>query len=183
MTRLTPRERKLVAVGLLVLAVAVIWLGLIAPVVGGFARRAVERRELISTYERNQRLLAAAPGWRVQAEMLKRTSAAYAISAASQGQAQELLDQRLMASTTHDGGRMPVVQDLQGDLPSGWIGARADAQLTLPQLIASLRRLENEEPYVVVQHLSISAGQVPSGPLDVRLEVMAAFRASVPGQS
>ena len=67
----------------------------------------------------------------------------------AQAQAQELLDQRISASVTYDGAPPPTVQDLQTDIPAGWIGARADAQLTLPQLVTSLRRLESEEPYVV----------------------------------
>jgi general secretion pathway protein M len=187
MNRLSSRERKLVALALLVLAIAVVWLGLIAPVVNGFDQRAAERRNLLAVYQRNQRLMDAMPAWRAQAETQKRTLPTYAIIAPSQSQGQELLNQRLATAISVDGAPPPTVQDLQTELPPGWIGSRADAQLTLPQLVASLRRLETEEPYVVVERLSISAEQAfhtgQDGPLSVRLEVSAAFHPAGPGQT
>lgn len=186
MNRLTPRERKLIALGLLVLAFALAWFAVIAPIAGGFAQRAEARRNILDVYQRNQRLLEAMPTWRAQAEAQKRTGAAYAIFAPSQAQGQELLNQRLAATVTYAGAPAPTVQDLQNEIPSGSVGARADAQLTLSQLVASLRRLETEEPYVVVERLSISAEQAfhsgHAGLLDVRLEVSAAFHPAGGGQ-
>ncbi|HZZ90152.1 MAG TPA: type II secretion system protein GspM [Caulobacteraceae bacterium] len=186
MNRLSARERKLVALGLLVLAFAVAWFAVISPIADGFVQRAEARRNLLATYQRNQRLLDAMPTWRAQAETQKRSAASYAIVAPSQAQGQDLLNQRVATAISFDGAAPPTVQDLQADIPPGWVGARADAQLTLPQLVASLRRLESEEPYVVVQRLSISAEQAfhtgRAGPLDVRLEVSAAFRPANPGQ-
>lgn len=186
MNRLSPRERKLVAIGLLVLALAIAWFALISPVADGFVQRAQERRNLLATYQRNQRLLDAMPVWRAQAEAQKRGAAGYAIVAPSQAQGQDQLNQRIAAALTFDGAPPPTAQDLQADVPAGWIGARADAQLTLPQLVAGLRRLESEVPYVVVERLSISGEQAfhtgRAGPLDIRLEVSAAFRPANPGQ-
>jgi general secretion pathway protein M len=186
MNRLTARERKLIALGLLCLVFAVVWFAVLAPLADGFARRAGERADLLARYERNQRLLDAMPVWRAQAETQKRNAASFAVFAPSQAQGQELLNQRLATAVTYDGGPPPTVQDVQADLPNGWIGARADVQLTLPQLESSLRRLESEEPYVVVERLSISAEQAfhtgHAGPVDVRLEVSAAFHPAGTGQ-
>jgi general secretion pathway protein M len=186
MNRLSARERKLIAVGLLVLALVVAWFAIVAPVTDGFVQRAAERRNLLAIYQRNQRLLDAMPTWRAQAEAQKRGAASYAVLAPSQAEGQEQLNQRLATAVTYDGAAPPTVQDLQTDIPAGWIGARADAQLTLPQLVNSLRRLESEEPYVVVERLSISAEQSfhtgRAGPLDIRLEISAAFHPANPGQ-
>ena len=186
MNRLDARERKLVAVGLLVLVLALAWFAIVAPLADGFVQRAAERRDLLARYQRNQRLLDAMPIWRAQAEAQKHTAASYAVFAPSQAQGQELLNQRLTTAMTFEGAPAPTVQDLQTDVPSGSIGARADGQLTLPQLVAGLRRLESEEPYVVIERLSISAEQAlhtgKAGPLGVRLEVSAAFHPAGAGQ-
>jgi general secretion pathway protein M len=186
MNRLNPRESRLLALGLLVALLAVIWLGLISPLIQGFVARDSVRKSLIATYQRNQRLLDAIPVLRAQAEAQKKTVGAYAILAPSQVEAQEILKQRLAGALTADVASPPQVQDLQSDLPTGWIGARADAQLTPEQLNASLRRLESEEPYVVVEYLSINADSAfrtgHAGPLDVRLEISAAFRPSTAEQ-
>ena len=186
MNALNPRERKILAIGLLVAVLAALWLGVAAPVLNGFSNRQAERLNLIATYRRNQRLLDAIPVWRAEAEGQKRTASAYAVFAPTQVQAQEQLRTRLTAALTTEGAPAPAAQDLQADLPAGWIGARADAQLTPQQLNASLRRLESEEPYVVVEYLSINADRAvhsgQAGPLDVRLEIAAAFHPTGAGQ-
>jgi general secretion pathway protein M len=186
MNSLNPRERRLVAIAILIGVVAVVWLGLLSPLIGGFAARQAQRQTLLATYQRDQRLLDAIPVWRAEAEAQKKTQGAYAVEAPSQLQAQEALKQRLGAVMTEAGASAPTVQDLQADLPSGWVGARADAQLSLAQLNDSLRRLESEEPYVVVDYVSINAERSfrsgHAGPLDVRLELSAPFRLSGSGQ-
>jgi general secretion pathway protein M len=180
MNGLSARERRLVAVAILIGVMAAIWLAVVAPLTGGFAAREAERQGLLADYRRNQRLIASIPSLRAQAEAQKRTAQAYALSAPSQLQAQEALRQRISAAMTAAGAAAPSVQDVQTDLPAGWIGARADAQLTRSQLNESLRALENEEPYVVVDYISINADQAfrsgRAGPLDVRLELSVPFR-------
>jgi hypothetical protein len=60
------------------------------------------------------------------------------------------------------------------------VRVRVDAQMTLTQLCDSLRRLETEGAYVLVNFLSVSADRaLKSGraaPLDVRLELSADYR-------
>src|SRR6202000_943905 len=43
MRPVSPRERRLVSLGILVILVAIVWLGLISPILGGFWDRAEER--------------------------------------------------------------------------------------------------------------------------------------------
>jgi general secretion pathway protein M len=180
MNDLNPRERRILAIGILVGLIAILWLGVFSPLIGGFTARQAERQSLLATYQRNQRLLDAIPVWRAEAEAQKKTAGAFALAAPSQIQAQEILKQRMAAAMGATGAPAPVIQDLQADLPPGWIGARADVQLTLAQLNDSLRRLESEEPYVVVDYVSINAERAfqsgRAGPLDVRLELSVPFR-------
>jgi len=177
---LQPRERRLVAIGLLVAAAAALWLAVVSPLVGGFFARAAERRALIATYARNQRTLAQAATWRAAADQQRLSAPRFAIPAASQQLAAEALKARLLKLAADEGFTISALSDLAADSPTGEIRLRCDLQLTLTQLYDSLRRLETEGTYVVVDYLAISADQAlasgRSSPLAVRLEVTAAWR-------
>jgi hypothetical protein len=182
MRTLSPRERRLVALGGLAAALAVAWLVLVGPLVGGFADRADERAQLNATFQRNQRLMAALPVWRRLALTQARGAARWAIAAPSESLAVESFKERLQKLAADEGYAVTSVQDLQADAPAGDVRIRADMQLSLTQLCDTLRRLETEGAYVVVDYLSISADRAfatgRAAPIDVRLELTAAYRPS-----
>ena len=182
MRALLPRERKLVAIGLLVVVFAVLWLGVLSPLVSGFVERADERESLLMLYARNQRVLAGIPVWRAQAEEQRATASKFELTAPTEPLAAEALKSRLSKLTDDVGGTVEAVQDVQEDVPTGWIRVRADLQLTDGQLYKCLARLESEEPYVVVEYLSIAADRAFTtghlGPMGVRIEVSAPVRLS-----
>jgi len=180
MRSLAPRERRLVALGLLVGVVAAVWLLLVAPLVGGFQARAERRETLLAEYQANQRLLASIPSLQRAASQEQATAALYQITAPSTGIAAEALKQRLSATLAGAGGTVAAVQDVQAGVPIGWVSARADARLDLDQFVVAIRQLENEAPYVVVQYISVEADRTAASghaaPLAVRLQVSALFR-------
>lgn len=184
MRALAPRERRIVALGLLAGVLALVWLALISPVLDGFDARARRREELLAQYQANQRLLAAMPGLTRTATEQRRTAALYQITAPSAGVAAEALKQRLASTLAAAGGTVGAVQQVQAGAPAGWVSVRADAQISLTQLVASIRQLENEAPYVVVQYISVGADRAASSghaaPLDVRLQVSALFHPAAP---
>ena len=180
MRPLAQRERRIVAVGVLAFLVAVVVLGIILPLVGGLAARAIERSELVATYGRNQRVLAGIPIWRTQAEQQKSTASAYGIAAPTEALAAEMLKQRINRMAAEQGGVVQTVSEIQGDTPEGWVKVRADLQLTMAQLYKSLARLESEAPYVVVGYVSVAADRAQktghAAPMDVRIEVSSPVR-------
>ncbi|HEX3945493.1 MAG TPA: type II secretion system protein GspM [Rhizomicrobium sp.] len=182
MRPLAQRERRLIALGVLLALVAVVVLGVIVPVFGGMAARALERGDLVATYERNQRVLAGIPVWRAQAVEQKSTVAKFSITAPTQALAAEMLKQRINRMTNEEGGSVQTVSEIQGDTPDGWVKVRADLQLTMAQLYKSLARLESEAPYVVVGYLSVAADRAQksghAAPMDVRIEVSAPVKVS-----
>ena len=95
MRPLQPRERQILAVGILALVVLVFWFGLVQPVVGGFIGRAGERGDLLETYKRNERILAGISIWRARADEQNMTASQYAIVAPTKVLAAENLKQRL----------------------------------------------------------------------------------------
>jgi hypothetical protein len=180
MRPLSARERRLVAVGLLVAVVALVWFLIVGPFVGGFFDRAAERQELIATHQRNQKTMASIPIWRKAAEAQRRHAERFAIPAQSEQLAVEALKERLASLATNEGFQITAIQDLEADTPTEEAKVRADLQITLTQLNESLRRLETEGPYVV-EYLSVSADRAlatgRSSRLLVRLEIGAPWRA------
>jgi Tfp pilus assembly protein PilO len=183
MRPLGPRERQVVALGILVLAVVIVWFGLIQPVIGGFIGRAEERSELNQTYARNAHVLAGISKWREEAEQQQATRSQFAITAPTKVLAVENLKQRLSRMAVAVGGSVQSVSELPAE-EDGYVRARVDMQLTMSQLYKSLTRLENEAPYVVVRYVSVVADRaVQTGHLatmDVRLEISAPVRISQP---
>ena len=180
MRPLSARERKLVALALLVGAVAVVWLAVVQPLMGGFSERADERQRLLQTWRRNERLIAALPAWRAAAEQQRRTAVRFSIDAPSERLAAEALKARIQQLASDEGFNVTGVEDVSDLAAPGEVRVRADAELTLTQLCDSLRRLETEGAFTIVDFLAISADRaLASGraaPLDVRLELTSAYR-------
>ena len=184
MRPLGQRERRLAALGVLLLLVAIVVLGVIVPVIGGMASRALERSDLRETYVRNQRVLAGIPAWRAEAMQQKATSGQFAMVAPTEALAAEMLKQRVNRMANEEGGTVQTVSEVQGDVPEGWVKVRADMQLTIAQLYKSLSRLESEAPYVVVGYLSVAADRAAktghAAPMDVRMEISVPVRTGPP---
>lgn len=176
MRRLSQRERRLVAVGILLALLGLVWLAVAAPILGGFAARQDERESMRLAYARNQRAIASIAAYRRQADEQRRTAPRYAVAAPSALLASDLLRERITRTVGQSGGRLTAIQDLQAATP-GWLRVRADAQLTLVQLVTLVRRLENEEPYLIVDYASVSANEAVRtrrlAPMDTRLEISA----------
>jgi general secretion pathway protein M len=182
MRRLSPRESRLVAIGILVAVIAVAWLLLVEPLIAGFSTRADERATLLQTYATNQNVVAGAQVWKAQLDEQNQTAGRYAISAPTEALAAEQLKNRLSRMTSESGGTLTAIQDVQDGVPTGYVRVRADMQMTLGQLYKTLERLESEEPYVVVESLSVVADSALKtghlGPMAVRMEVSSAVRIS-----
>lgn len=169
----TPRERRLVAIGLLVAAVALVQLAVIGPVLRGFRAGAEDRAALQLAYQHNVRTIAAIPRLRRQAERQRGDIARFVIAAPDAGVAGDLLKERLERVVDAAGGEFRTSDD--ADAPPGWIGARADAKLTLDQLTRVLARLQNDPPYLVVDSLDVAADDAlvdgHLDPMDITLGV------------
>jgi len=179
---LLPRERRVIALGLLALAVALVLFGFVLPVAQGFAERASTRERLLLLYERNQRLIGAVPAWSRQMRVLRENADHHAVMAPNRAAAGEMLKESLSRMIAAQGGTLREVAD--ADARDGWIVVRAEAQLSLTQMTRGFRQFENQYPYAVIESLTIAADQSFStgqlAPMDVRLEVAAPFIPSAP---
>lgn len=174
---MTARERRLVAILLLVAMCAFLWLGVVAPVMHGFAARADERARLAQSYANNVRLIDRIGALRATAEQQRMRARDYAIRAGQPDAAGEMLRKRLSDAITRSGGQLRLVQGTVA--PAGWVRAVAQAQMSHTQLIALLDTLGTTPPYIVFETLDIAADRaVVSGTLDlmdVKIEISAPY--------
>jgi hypothetical protein len=184
------RERRLVALVVLVAMLAGAWLLVVDPVAGGYVRRQDERRHLLSRLDRYERLIAAMDRWRSVAEGQAATVSRFALQAPTEALAVEALKERLVAVVEAEGGSVVAVRGLEPEDGAGG-GAkeakvRADLILSYEQLYGGLRRLAQGEPYVTVDYLSIAADRaLVTGrlePLDATVVVRVPLRLAPDGQ-
>jgi type II secretion system (T2SS) protein M len=165
--------RRTIALGLLLLVVAIAWFGVIAPIVHGFADRAAQREQLADDLARGRRLIDGRSRWQAQLAAQRAQAAQFAVFAPSASSAAQLSTDRISAAIQTPGGMLSSLRE-QPALP-GEARLRVEARLTLTQLVASLRLLEGQKPFVIIEGLSIAtdpaaaAGQ-PS-PMEVRIDL------------
>jgi hypothetical protein len=173
MSGLSLRERRLIALLLLVLAIAAAWYVIARPIVDGFAARAAEREQLADERGRGQRLIGTLRFWRAQAARQHATAAAFAMRAPTADAATELAKQRLLSVILAQGGVIKAIHEQPG--APGEVRLRAELQLTLTQLTSSLRLIENQKPHVIVEKFSISSDQAAAAgrlsPMDVSIDL------------
>jgi hypothetical protein len=178
MKALTPRESRLIALALTVGLIALLIFGVGAPILAGFQARADERAALRLAYGRDSRLLATLPAWRAELARQRRTARAFSLQATNHADAETQFG-RLAAEDFAAEGATPIVLNALPNAHRDQVALRADASLTYRQLVSLLRRLENQDPRVTVDYLSITASEAgkpaQAGAMDVRLDISAAF--------
>lgn len=172
MATLSPRERRLIAILILVAGVALLWLGLIAPLASGFAERAEQRERLALVHANNARLIASIGRLRRLAEAQRADRDRFRIVAPTLAAANEMLKARLSDTVTNAGGQTRSVQEAEAD--PGRVRAWIEARMTLPQLLTALHALEAQAPLLALSSLSISADPAATAArpdtLNVRIE-------------
>jgi general secretion pathway protein M len=175
MTMLSPRERRLVAVALLLAALVIAWYGLVAPLAGGFADRAARRDASITSYTRDARAIGQMPRLRRQAEAQRGQSGRFEIAAVSETAASERLGYMVSSAVTGVGGELRGIEFVAAAPKS--VRARLAARLTLPQLVRLLANLQNTPPLLIVESLTVAADEAAQtgrlGLMDVTVELSA----------
>lgn len=173
MRTLSPRERKAVALLMLVALVALVQVALVGPFVSGFAERADERERLAQRYSVNQRLIAAIPRLRRAAEAQQTAFSALGLPAAVADSGSRLLVERLERAVESSGGELRLAEEAPpGD---GRAGARLAVRLTMEQMVRLLALVQDQPPYLAIDSFSVAADQAYISrklePMDVSLEV------------
>lgn len=182
MTNLSPRERRLVAIAILVAALAAVLYGIVLPITDGFATRAAERASLRDRYASDERAVVQIASSRRAAEGQRRDAARFRLAGDTAALAADRLKERIGAAVTATGGELRSVEDVAAR--PGMIRVRTEARLATPQLALLLGGLQRGEPLLVVETLSVDAPQAlqtgRAGPMDVRLEISGPYPAPAP---
>ncbi len=177
---LTLRERRLIAVALLLGVLLLIIYGLVLPVVNGFAERADERLALQQRHALDERAVQQMPSVRRAAVAQRRDMNRFRLSGATATLAADGLKERVGAAVVASGGEIRAIEDVAAT--PGSIRLRADARLTTSQLASLLTSLQNTAPLLVIESLTVAADQAlqtgRAGPMDVRLEVSGLYPAA-----
>lgn len=178
MRPVSARERRLLALLILIGIVAAIHFLVVGPILANFQARADRSDRLALTYTHNVRTIATIPRLRRQAEAARAATASFVAAVPNVDAGREWLKERLQGAVEGAGGTFREGGDAEGR--PGWARARAAARMTLPQLTAALARLQNQPPWLVVETVSLSAGNtiVPgqSPVMDVEIEASIPIR-------
>ena len=174
---LSARERKLVALGLLVGVVVLVEGLVVQPILSGFAERADERAGLALQFAHQEQTIASLPRLRQMARASAARQRAYVAMAASPDAAGSTLEDRLRLAAESVGGEYRA-GDHDGTGPQR-VRARAVVRMPIDKLALWLEHLENEQPYLVVEQLGIGADAALASQkaeaLDVKIEVSVPF--------
>lgn len=176
-TNLTLRERRLIAVALLLGVLLLLIYAIVLPIVNGFSDRAAERTALLERYALDERAVVQMPSARRAAATQRRDMARFRLAGANTTLATDGLKERLGAAITATGGELRAIEDVAAT--PGTIRVRGDARLTTPQMTALIVALQRSEPLLVIENLTVSADQAVqtnrAGPMDVRLEISGSY--------
>jgi hypothetical protein len=180
---LSPRERRMVALLILMALFALVYLAVVAPIASGFAARDARREQLLLRYQHNVRTIASIPRLRRQSEQRRAASRAFVLPAHDLESGREALKERLQRAIEAGGGEFREANDGEGEARPGWAQARATASTSLGQLTATLARLQQDQPFLVVDTLTVGADAAlttgrPSA-LDVQIEASIPIRPGI----
>lgn len=179
MSNLSERERRLVAILILVALITLGWIAVVSPILSGFEARAAERERLALVQASNQRLIDNVGILRRQTEAQRAEMARFHLIADTPEAASEQLKDRISTLIAEADGEVRALQDTEAT--EGRIALRIEARVDDTELPRLLQRLQNAEPLLVVRTLSVSASSAPgaaipaisSRKLDIRLDVSA----------
>lgn len=177
---LSPRERKLIALLLLMGVIALIHIVIIQPLLNGFADRAAQREALRVEQQHFDRTLASLPRLRRLHEANSEKLRLITLQAANPDKAGMLLEDRLRVVSEAAGAELRTSNHEGSD--QSIIRARATVQMPLAALVTLVERLQNQPPYLVIDRITITADEAFSsqnaGPLNARIETSIPFVAA-----
>lgn len=177
MRPLSPRERKLIAVLILIAAIALVLTVLIGPLISGFAGRAARREALVQTFHANDQRIASLNALQAEAERQVVQMQSLFMAAPDAESAGEALRERLEAAAQDQGADIKSSESVPAE--AGWARAAVDARMSHAQFAALLARLNTLNPALAVETVTVIADNAltnyKSDLLDVRLEASAPF--------
>jgi hypothetical protein len=171
----TGRQGRILAAGLVVLSVFVVWLGVIAPVLSFYGTREDDLEGLRARVTRGAALIEALPALTREANLAAKTPTQAVLQGDSDAIAGATLQEQVqsMASTTN--AQLTSIETLPGEQVGAYrrIGVRVELSAQLAVVTHLLAAVEQAQPSMLVDDIRLTA--TPVGPQNAQLPLDVAF--------
>ncbi len=178
------------ALGLLLLALLVTWLGVVSPLIGWYRARGEALAEQRSLAQHMEALAATLPALRAEAEHARGTiPEATLIFGDTDAVAAAALQGRIEEMARQEDARLASVAILPGEPAGSWrrIGLRIEVDAPFAVVVRLLQSLLNTTPVMTIDEVSLTAAaiSVPGRPgtMDAEFTVYAFRRGTLPGRT
>jgi general secretion pathway protein M len=171
----TGQRGQVFAVALLVLAVAIAWLGLFSPVLDFYGSRADTITQLRERAAREAALIETLPELKRAAQEAAKTPQRAVLAGNSDAIAGASLQEQVQSMASTASAQLTSIETLPAEQVGAYrrIGVRVELSAQLAVVVALLRAIEDAQPSMLVDDIRLTA--TPVGPQNTQLPLDAAF--------
>jgi general secretion pathway protein M len=171
----TGRNGRILAAGLALLVLLVLWIGLLSPLLDWYGARAARLEDLRLRVAHEQALIGALPALRKAAAAAAAQPTRAVLSGSTDAVAGAALQEQVQAMASAASVTLTSTDQLPAEQVAGYrrIGVRIEMNAQLPVIVALLKSIEEAQPSMVVDDIHLTA--TPVGPQNVQLPLDASF--------
>ena len=175
----TGRNGRVLAAGLAVLSVGMVWLALVSPVLDWYGARSRELDALRARAAHEQAQISALPLLRREAEAAAKTPTHAVLAGKTDAIAGAALQEQVQGMAGSASAQLTSAETLPGEQVGAYrrIGVRVELSARLPVVVALLKSIEEAEPTMLVDDLRLTSTPVAAMggmlPLDAAFTVYA----------
>jgi general secretion pathway protein M len=171
----TGQRGQVLAGGLLLLAIAAVWLGVVSPLLDFYGARAERLQTMQSRAAREAALIEVLPALRTEAETASHTPTRAVLSGNSDAIAGATLQEQVQTMAGTANAQLTSIETLPAEQVGAYrrIGVRVELSAQLTVVVALLRAVEEAQPSMLVDDIRLTA--TPVGPQNTQLPLDAAF--------
>jgi hypothetical protein len=169
------RPGRILAVGLVLFGVFVVWLGVIVPALGFYSDRADQLTSLRLRFARGAALIEALPALTREAERSAKAPTAAVLQGDSDAIAGATLQEQVQGMASSSNAQLTSIETLPGEQVGAYrrIGVRVELAAQLAVVTHLLAAIEQAQPNMLVDDIRLTA--TPAGPQNVQLPLDVAF--------
>jgi hypothetical protein len=171
----TGQRGQILAGALAVLAIVVVWLGVVAPVLDFYGARGDQVDALRARAAREAALVEALPRLVKEAELASRTPTRAVLAGNSDAIAGATLQEQVQSMASGANAQLTSIETLPGEQVGNYrrIGVRVELSAQLAVVIHLLAAIEEAQPSMLLDDIRLTA--TPVGPQNAQLPLDAAF--------
>jgi general secretion pathway protein M len=158
----TGRQGRILALGLVVLAAIIVWLGVAAPLMDLYDDQAAKLTQRTALADRMARLAAELPALKTAAAAVPANNGAAAFEGATDALAGATLQSQLQSLSSAAGAQLSSMESLTAE-PAGpyrRIGVKLSISAPLPVLAQLLAQIEQARPPMLVDDLQVHGSPI-----------------------